>query len=139
MVHCHRAVLRGAADVLLPDDAMQQDAVPAELEGLSDDASLADLQTSKDQRPKARLGRLQLGEQFAYVFDLGDNWQHLCTVADGLADPMEALGIIPDRPVPWWGWGSIPDTSTAVHLTHRHWPPAHSAGQSLVAVSIIFL
>jgi Plasmid pRiA4b ORF-3-like protein len=30
---------------------------------------------------KARLGRLRPGEQFAYTFDLGDNWQHLCTVA----------------------------------------------------------
>ena len=58
---------------------------------------------------KTRLGRLRLGEQFAYVFDLGDNWQHLCTIADGLADPLETLGIIPDRPLPWWGWGSIPD------------------------------
>ena len=26
---------------------------------------------------KARLGRLRCGEQFAYIFDLGDNWQHL--------------------------------------------------------------
>jgi hypothetical protein len=58
---------------------------------------------------KTRLDRLQLSEQFAYVFDLGDNWQHLCTVSDGLADPLETLGIIPDRPQPWWGWGSIPD------------------------------
>jgi hypothetical protein len=54
-------------------------------------------------------GKLRLGEQFAYVFDLGDNWQRLCTVADGLADPLETLGIIPDRPLPWWSWGSIPD------------------------------
>jgi hypothetical protein len=30
---------------------------------------------------KARLGRLRPGEQFAHTFDLGDNWQHLCTVA----------------------------------------------------------
>jgi hypothetical protein len=30
---------------------------------------------------KARLRRLRPGEQFAYTFDLGDNWQHLCTVA----------------------------------------------------------
>jgi hypothetical protein len=22
---------------------------------------------------------------------------------------LETLGIIPDRPLPWWGWGSIPD------------------------------
>lgn len=60
---------------------------------------------------KTRLGRLRLGEQFAYVFDLGDNWQHLCTVADKLVDPVDTLGIVPDvaRPLPAWGWGSIPD------------------------------
>ena len=58
---------------------------------------------------KARLGLLRLGEQFAYVFDLGDNWQHLCTVAPKLADPLETLGTVPDRPVPCGGWGVIPD------------------------------
>ncbi len=58
---------------------------------------------------RTRLGRLRLGEQFAYVFDLGDNWQHLCTVGPKLADPMETLGIVPDRPLPFWGWGDIPD------------------------------
>jgi hypothetical protein len=57
----------------------------------------------------ARLGRLRLSDQFAYVFDLGDNWQHLCTVAPHLADPMETLGIVPDKPLPAWGWGDIPD------------------------------
>src|SRR5260370_1086528 len=56
-----------------------------------------------------RLGRLRPGEQFAYTFDLGDNWQHLCTVAPRRADPLETLGIIPVRPLPCWGWGGIPD------------------------------
>lgn len=58
---------------------------------------------------RVRLGRLRPGAQFAYVFDLGDNWQHLCTVAPQRADPLEALGIVPDRPLPCWGWGNIPD------------------------------
>jgi hypothetical protein len=49
---------------------------------------------------KARLGRLRPGEQFAYTFDLGDNWQHLCTVAPQRADPMETLRIIPVGPLP---------------------------------------
>ena len=35
---------------------------------------------------KARLGRPRPGEQFAYTFDLGDNWQHLCTVAPQRAE-----------------------------------------------------
>jgi hypothetical protein len=61
-----------------------------------------------DQR-MVKLSRLAPGEQFVYVFDLGDDWAHLCTVADVRIDPLEALGIIPDRPLPCWGWGSIPD------------------------------
>jgi hypothetical protein len=42
--------------------------------------------------PKARLSRLRPGEQFTYTFDLGDNWQHLRTVAPQRADPLETLG-----------------------------------------------
>jgi hypothetical protein len=57
----------------------------------------------------ARLSRLRPGEQFAYTFDLGDSWQHLCTLASQRADPVEALGIIPDGPLPCWGWGEMPD------------------------------
>lgn len=48
------------------------------------------------------------GEQFSYVFDLGDEWTHLCTI-EGTGDPEESYGSVPDRPVPVWGWGSIPD------------------------------
>lgn len=58
---------------------------------------------------KTRLGRLELGQQFVCVFDLGDCWTHLCTVADRRIDPIEAVGIEPDRPCPYWGWGTIPD------------------------------
>ena len=58
---------------------------------------------------KARLGRPRPGEQFAYTFDLGGNWQHLCTVAPQRADPMETLRIIPVGPLPCLGWGEIPD------------------------------
>jgi hypothetical protein len=49
------------------------------------------------------------GEQFEYVFDLGDNWQHRCTVEPAKADPLEECGIVPQEPVAVWGWGSIPD------------------------------
>ena len=44
-----------------------------------------------------------------HMFDLGDDWAHLCTVADQRIDPQDTLGITPDRPLPYWGWGSIPD------------------------------
>jgi hypothetical protein len=58
---------------------------------------------------RTRLSRLRPGEQFAYVFDLGDCWAHLCTVAAGRIDPAEVLGIVPDAPLPYWGWGELPD------------------------------
>lgn len=49
------------------------------------------------------------GDVFAYVFDLGDNWRHSCTVLAEKADPIDEYGIVPDGPVAIWGWGSIPD------------------------------
>lgn len=55
------------------------------------------------------LSRLGKGEQFVYTFDLGDNWTHLCTVAQDRIDPLEELGIEPNQPLPYWGWGDIPD------------------------------
>jgi hypothetical protein len=56
-----------------------------------------------------KLSRLRPGEQFVYVFDLGDDWAHLCTVGPERIDPVATLGILPDRPLPYWGWGDIPD------------------------------
>ena len=56
-----------------------------------------------------KLSRLQPGEKFAYVFDLGDYWAHLCTVGDTRIDPLDELGTIPNQPTPFWGWGQIPD------------------------------
>ncbi len=49
------------------------------------------------------------GDVSEYVFDMGDNWQHVCTVLAAKADPVESYGIVPDGPVAIWGWGSIPD------------------------------
>ncbi len=58
---------------------------------------------------RVRLGRLQPGEPFVYEFDFGDSWLHLCTVAERRIDPVDALGIVPSRPLPYWGWGALPD------------------------------
>ncbi len=58
---------------------------------------------------EVNLSRLQPGEQFAYTFDLGDDWAHLCTVGPQRVDPYEVLGIEPPRPLAYWGWGSMPD------------------------------
>jgi hypothetical protein len=49
------------------------------------------------------------GEEFEYVFDLGDEWRHRCTVLEQKADPVEEYGLVPEAPAAIWGWGSIPD------------------------------
>ena len=49
------------------------------------------------------------GDQFEFVFDLGDNWQHRCTAAQAKIDPLEQYGAIPPDPVAIFGWGWIPD------------------------------
>lgn len=67
-----------------------------------DESDAADART-------VRLSRLSLGEQFAYEFDFGDSWAHLCTVGPQRIDPVDVLGVVPDRPTPYWGWGDIPD------------------------------
>jgi hypothetical protein len=94
-----------------------------------------DRATLHDYR-RLRLGRLHLREQFAYVFDFGDDWQHLCTVGPRRIDPIDVLGIIPDRPLAFWGWGSIPDQYG------RRWdgddgesaPPLDTRGRDLPAI-----
>lgn len=58
---------------------------------------------------KVRLSTLEPGERFSYMFDLGDQWTHLCTVESSRVDPFEELGFEPTKPLPHWGWGSIPD------------------------------
>jgi hypothetical protein len=58
---------------------------------------------------QVRLSRLGTGEQFVYTFDMGDDWTHLCTVGERRIDPLETLGLLPERPLPYWGWGAIPD------------------------------
>lgn len=53
---------------------------------------------------------LEPGEEFGYVFDLGDCWRHACSLeVEAIADVEAQLGIEPDRPRPYWGWGLIPD------------------------------
>ena len=52
---------------------------------------------------------VEAGAQFRYVFDLGDDWTHCCTVDAGRVDPAEVLGVLPPAPMAYWGWGTIPD------------------------------
>jgi Plasmid pRiA4b ORF-3-like protein len=57
----------------------------------------------------AKVGQqLKVGSRFRYIFDLGDDWTHVCTVESQL-DPLEVLGDIPDLPTAYFGWGTIPD------------------------------
>lgn len=65
-------------------------------------------QVTDDYR-RVKLSRLRPGEHLAYVFDLGDDWAHLCTVGARRIDPVEVLGTLPGPPLPYWGWGDIPD------------------------------
>lgn len=67
-----------------------------------DDHSVLD-----DRRTK--LSRLEPGEKFLYVFDFGDGWHHICTVGARRIDPLDQLGIVPTKPLPYWGWGDLPD------------------------------
>ncbi len=52
---------------------------------------------------------LEPGAEFQFTYDLGDAWTHRCVVGEVKVDPLEVLGIRPDAPLPYWGWGSIPD------------------------------
>lgn len=59
---------------------------------------------------RTKIGRtLKPESEFQYSFDLGDNWTHRCVIGETKVDPLEVLGIVPDLPRPYWGWGSIPD------------------------------
>lgn len=68
---------------------------------MDDDRTVVDARRTK-------LSRLSLGDQFAYVFDFGDHWAHLCTGHEH-ADPVECYGIVPPRPAAIFGWGELPD------------------------------
>lgn len=58
---------------------------------------------------RIHLGRMRPDERFVYVFDFGDHWAHLCTAGPARIDPEETLGVVPDVPLPCWGYGDIPD------------------------------
>ena len=86
--HLHQFDLAGARMVTTDDEHAPDDSEPS---------------------TKARLSTLKAGEQFSYTFDLGDDWTHLCTVGTHRVDPVEEFGVEPPQPLPYWGWGSIPD------------------------------
>ena len=58
---------------------------------------------------RTSVSRLGAGEVFAYEFDFGDGWEHVCTVEPGRVDPEEVYGAIPPGPVVVGSWGTVPD------------------------------
>lgn len=57
-----------------------------------------------------KIGSLNQGDQFAYLFDFAAGWEHLCTVIERPFDPRKTkLGTAPEEPRPYWGWGMMPD------------------------------
>ncbi|BBX67488.1 hypothetical protein MPSYJ_09490 [Mycolicibacterium psychrotolerans] len=71
--------------------------------GVGPVAQTVDIESAKVAR------NVTAGTEFQFVFDLGDEWTHRCVVGDGKVDPVDTLGITPKKPLPYWGWGSIPD------------------------------
>lgn len=57
---------------------------------------------------------VELGDEFRFVFDLGDNWVHRCEVHPVKVDPVETLGIRPKTPLPYWGGETYPTNMVAV-------------------------
>jgi hypothetical protein len=88
--HLHRFVLSDGAEVVPLD--WWDDPTGEELD---------DTRTS--------VARLSAGEVFAYEFDLGDSWEHICTVDPERVDPEEVYGEIPPGPVVVGSWGIVPD------------------------------
>jgi hypothetical protein len=66
-----------------------------------------------------KLSALSAGERFAYEFDLGDGWTHLCTVGEERIDPLEQLGITPRQPLP-----SAPAVVSDFNRPRGVWPVA---------------
>jgi hypothetical protein len=86
---------------------------------------------------------LGLGDEFGYTFDLGDNWRHQCVVGPDEIDPEKVLGVVPDRPLPYWGWGVIPDPygrlfdgddgeTPIPDPPHRPWPWANALEPTII-------
>lgn len=88
LAHLHRFVLEDGTDIV----PLEWDDPPTGAVGDS-----------------TRLSILEPGQQFAYEFDLGDGWEHVCTVAPERVDPVGVYGTEPPEPAVYFGWGDLPD------------------------------
>jgi len=71
-----------------------------------------------------KLGTLTGGQRFVYVFDLGDDWAHLCTVNPERIDPLHTVGITRTGRRPT-GAGAPSPTSTVARGTATTAKPRH--------------
>ncbi|ARZ72605.1 hypothetical protein SMD11_7029 [Streptomyces albireticuli] len=88
---------------------------------------------------------LQPGQEFRYTFDLGDNWRHTCRVESQPIEVTKVLGTVPERPLPYWGWGTIPDAygrmwdgdtgeNPVPAPPHRPWPWSNAPAPTLTTL-----
>jgi hypothetical protein len=65
-------------------------------------------------------GEVKPGDEFDYVFDLGDNWRHRCIVERDKADPLKEYGELPTRAGGGLGLGLDPrPVRTRAHRRRR--------------------
>lgn len=89
--HLHNFELADGRRIGYPDDSFGPDLIWLDH---------ATLKVAREVKP---------GDEFAYDFDFGDNWEHRCSVLADKVDPATEYGSLPTGPVAIWGWGSIPD------------------------------
>jgi len=89
--HLHEFELQDGRRIGFPDDEFA-----SELAWLDH----AKLKVARELKP---------GDEFVYVFDLGDGWRHRCVVQTTKVDPAREYGMAPPYPVAISGWGWIPD------------------------------
>jgi Plasmid pRiA4b ORF-3-like protein len=79
--------------------------------GFVEPEPLEDDELAEDQSVVKVADTVRPGDEFSFVFDFGDRWEHRCRVLAAKADPREEWGPgpLPRQPVAIWGWGSIPD------------------------------
>jgi hypothetical protein len=76
-----------------------------------DDPEPFDDAVIEDQAATKLAGAVAPGDEFRFVFDFGDRWEHRCRVLADKVDPREEWGAgpLPKQPIAIWGWGTIPD------------------------------
>ncbi|GAA3394150.1 hypothetical protein [Cryptosporangium minutisporangium] len=92
------------------DQAMARWDLPKSSEFVLADGVRVGPEKGAEDSTLVKIGELNQGDQFAYLFDLEARWEHLCTVVERPFDPRKTrLSGVPDLPTPYWGWGSLPD------------------------------